>query len=439
MNFIKEYFIKKTGYRSLEPGEKRTFHLHIGYSITDNIVFGILLLNEFVFLRSLSGSSYQMSFLFQFSVVVFLFLILISEWLKRVRDKQKLVRLTGYLTRLPLAILLFFPGSMEAFKGDSIYHYIFLAIFFVYYMGNLVIFPTINLFLKSNYKHNNFGPLYSYATLAGKIVMLLTTFAYGFVLDKDPMAFRWVFVIAAVAGTVSTILLSMVDYKEEEIVRTVNGIWQSVKESALGMRRIMKENKPFSHFETGFLFYGFAFMSTSTVIIIFFEKELGLSYFSVASYKNAYNIIGLFLIPFFGRALSNIDPRKFAAITFGSILLFLLSLVLTYYMQDYTYIFGIKLYYGLIPWIIFQGIFAATMALLWNIGSAYFCEPHEAGEYQAVHLFLTASRSVFAPILGVLFYELYGYVFTFGIASVSLVISIMIMIWSYRKEAVFKK
>jgi len=92
----------------------------------------------------------------------------------------------------------------------------------------------------------------------------------------------------------------------------------------------------------------------------------------------------------------------------------------------------------MIPFILFQAVFAATMSLLWTIGSAYFCKPSEAGDYQSVHLFLTSARSLFAPLLGVLFYELYGYVFTFIIGSLFLVIAIGIMIWSYRKEALVK-
>lgn len=434
MNLLRNYFINKVGYRALEPNEQHTFRLHIGFSVTDGFVAGVLALNEFVFLRSLKGSSYQLSFLFQFSVIAFIFLIFISEWMKRVKNKQQLVKITGIATRLPLAFLILFPRSSDAYTFDSVYHYIFLTIFLIYYLGNLVIFPTINLFLKSNFKHSNFGPLFSYSTLAGKITMLVSAFLYGWVLDLDSAAFRWVFIIAAVSGILSTEFLSRIHYTETVVYEKINGIWLSVKGSMKSMRDILRNNLPFKHFEWGFMFYGFAFMSTTTVITIFFEKELGLNYFSVATYKNVYNILALFLIPYFGRSLSRIDPRKFAAITFLSIMLFLLSLVLTYYLPAHTNIMGIKFYYAMIPYIIFQAIFAATMSLLWSIGSAYFCKPSEAGDYQSVHLFLTSARSLFAPLLGVLFFELYGFVFTFIVGAGFLVIAIGIMLWSYGKE-----
>jgi len=438
MNILKTYLKRKIGSQNLNLDEKNTFRLHLGFMLTDGLVQGVLMLNEFVFLRSIKGSSYQLSFLFQFSVIAFIFLILISEWMKRVKNKHRLVRVIGILTRMPLALLVFFPSDSSAFTFDSIYHYLFLAAFLIYYLGNLVIFPMINLFLKNNYRQENLGPLFSYTTLANKIMMLITAFIYGWLLDKDPSAYRWVFVAAALSGTLSTWFLSKIKYTETEVQKHLGGIWASVKESVKNLRNILKDNLPFRHFEWGFMFYGFAFMSTTTVITIFFEKELGLNYFSMASYKNMYNILALFLIPFFGRTLSKIDPRKFAAITFMSIMLFLLSLVLTYYFPSNIYIFGIKFYYAMIPFILFQAVFAATMSLLWTIGSAYFCKPSEAGDYQSVHLFLTSARSLFAPLLGVLFYELYGYVFTFIIGSLFLVIAIGIMIWSYRKEALVK-
>ena len=80
------------------------------------------------------------------------------------------------------------------------------------------------------------------------------------------------------------------------------------------------------------------------------------------------------------------------------------------------------------------GVFAATMALLWFIGSAYFCKTEEAGDYQSVHLFLTAARASVAPLFGVFFYELVGFTWTFLLAITSLLGGIGLMVWSYRRD-----
>jgi len=264
--------------------------------------------------------------------------------------------------------------------------------------------------------------------------MLVVVFLYGILLDYDKYAYTWVFFLAAIAGVTAVILLSRIPY--EVVVRKIprSGILESVSDSMARMRSIMKQNTPFRHFELGFMFYGFGFMSTITVMTIFFEKQLTMNYFTMATYKNAYNIIALFLIPFFGRVLGRIDPRKFGAITFASVMFYLLSLVLANYFPQHISLGAFTLFYSLIPFLLFHSVFAATMSLLWSIGSAYFCTPDEAGDYQSVHLFLTAFRSLFAPVLGVVFYQLYGFVFTFSVGAIMLGVAVAIMIWSYRTD-----
>lgn len=433
MNIITGIFRTKVT-QGLLPVEKRTFRLHLWYTIFDNIVLGVLALNEFVFLRSVNGTSLQLSFLFQFSVVVFLLLIFTSAWLNRVSDKPKLIRRAGVVTRAPLAILLFFPQSDAAVSGNSIYHLLFLLIFLIYYLGNPVLFPTINLLLKKNYRHEHFSRLYSYSTLWGKVVMLIVVFIYGLLLDYDKYAYTWVFFLAALSGVAAVILLSRIPYEVLAQKAPKTGIIESVRDSIARMRSIIKHNTPFRHFELGFMFYGFGFMSTVTVMTIFFEKELNMNYFTMATYKNSYNIIALFLIPFFGRVLGRIDPRKFGAITFASVMFYLLSLVLANYFPQKISFGNFSFFYSLIPYLLFHSVFAATMSLLWSIGSAYFCAPEEAGDYQSVHLFLTAFRSLFAPVLGVVFYQLYGFVFTFSIGAFMLALAVVIMIWSYKTD-----
>lgn len=320
-------------------------------------------------------------------------------------------------------------------QGNSIYHYIFLAIFLIYYFGNPIIYPTINFFLKSNYRHQNFGKLYSYSTSLNKIIILLSTFGYGMLLDIDPYVYVYVFPVVCVLGILSVYLLSCIRYPEEEIPETKLTFWQGVGNSITGMYGILKNNKPYLHFEIAFMLYGFAFMITYTVINIFFYKELDLNYTSVAFYRNGYNILSIAILPFAGKLIGDIDPRKFGVITYCSLILYALALLLTEFFPFYIDMFTIRVYYMLIFYMIFRGIFAATMVLLWNIGSAYFGPANQAGTYQAIHLSLTGVRSGFSPLLGVLFYELYGFAATFTIAIGALLFAIGVMMWSYRREA----
>jgi Na+/melibiose symporter-like transporter len=423
--------------KSLNPIERKTYRLHLIYSILEGIVLGVLALNEFVFLKSLKGTDFQLGVLFQFSMLVFLGLIFINEFIRRTKNKAKLLRITAIITRLPLLLLFFFPRSSDTLNSDNIYHLVFLAIFLLYYLASPIIYPTINQFLKNTYRHENFGKLYSHAQSINKIVMLVVTFLYGWWLDVNPGAYTLIFPFVAVIGIASVHLLSKIPYKDKEVVIR-RSFMKAVKDSMQRMFDLVKNNKPYMHFELGFMLYGFAFMSTVAVITIYYDEALHLNYSSVAFYKNAYNILAIVLLPFFGKLLGKLDPRKFAVITFGSMLLYILALALTQYFPAYVELWNLKIYFMMLVYILFHGVFAATMSLLWFIGSAYFGKDEDAGNLQSVHLSLTGVRAVFAPLIGIVFYQILGFSWTFGIAIFTLFMAILLMIWSYRRNALEK-
>lgn len=413
--------------------EKKTFKLHLSYSFIEGILKAALLLNEFVFIKSLRGSNYQLGFLFQFSVIVLILSIFFNEFIKRIFNKKKLLRVVGISARLPLVLLFFFPRDINALLANPIYHYIFMGIFLVYYLETPIIFPLINLFLKSKYTHKNFGRLYSYSTTVKKIVILITTFSYGLLLDYDNFAFTYIFPIISVLGIISIFLLSRIDFIEKEFEHVRKSFFSSIRDSAKNMVKVVSVNKPFRDFEIGFMCYGFAFMCTITVITIFFNRALHLSYSSVAFYNNLYTVLTIILIPFAGRFLGKIDPRKFGVIMFLSLLLYLLFMCLTEYYQFHFNLWGIQIYIMLCISFLFFGIFGATMSLIWHIGSSYFCKAEEAGHYQSIHLSLTGVRALFAPLLGVFFYETLGFTGNFIIGMSALFIAIMVMLISMKR------
>lgn len=419
--------------KNLDPDEKKTFRLHLAYQGIEGVILGVLALNEYVFIKSIKGSSYQVGFLFQFSMVVFIFLVLFNELRKRFRSRKQLLRGAGLVTRLPLVALLFFPSNPAAYDTGQKYHIIFLGIFLIYYLGNILIYPAINVLLKMNYRHDNFGKLYAYSTSLNKLIMLVATLFYGMALDLDFYIFRLIFPLIATLGVISLFILSRIDSGNAPAVNVSQPLIDSVRLSIRKMYRIVKDNKPYRDFELGFMGYGFAFMMTSPVINIFMNEGLDLNYSSVAFYKNAYNIIAIVLLLFTGRWLGRMDPRKFAAFTFISLGVYILFMMLSQHIPLFFDSGNIRIYYMLIISYISYGYFAATMVLLWNIGSAYFCKPEEAEDYQSNHLFLTGVRSLLAPILGVFFYETIGFTWTFIIGVLFSLISSGIMIYSYRK------
>ena len=424
--------------RNITHRETAAFRLHLGYSVIDGMMRGALIMNEFVFIKSLKGTSYQLGMLFQFTVIVLIFSVFFNELLRRSKNKKGLLRMAAILTHLPLVFLLLFPKDQIDLPAESLYHFAFLIIFLIYHLSRPLVFPTINLLLKNNYRLHVFGSLYSVATSVNKGMMLLTTFSYGLLLDYDPYAFVYVFPTLGILGVFSIFLLSNISYIEEKTVHLSRSFMDSIKGSLKNLIRILRFNAPYRDYEIGFMFYGFAFMSTKAVITLFYKEALDLNYSSVAFYQNGFNILAIVLLPVFGKLLGRTDPRRFVMLTYASLALYIFFIGFTEYFPYYTDVWEIQLYYFLLLAILFKGVFVSTMSLSWSIGSSYFCSSEEAGDYQSVHLTLTGIRAIFAPLIGVMFYELINFSGTFAIAIFSLVGAMMLMHWSYRHRRLRK-
>ena len=415
---------------------KQSFRYHIIYSIIDGFILGLFALNEFILIKSLKGTNYQIAFLFQAMVLVLLFSVVLNEILNRARSKKKLICKVAITTRLPLLVLFLFPKDAMAPENAYFYQMAFLAIIMVYYFANPILFPAINHLLKNSYPHKDFGKLYGYASTVNKVMMLIATFLFGLLLDFDNSAYRYIYPFIAVLGIFSIFILTKIEYRVNEKPSAdkhfFGAVWASVKK----MVNILKGNKPYRDFELSFMFYGLAWMATAGVITIFFDKVLHMNYSTVAFYKNAYNTLAIVLFPFFGKLIGNIDPRKFAIYTFGFMLLHLFFMEMTEYFGQYFEIFGIKIYYSLVISYIFYGLFTATMGLLWYIGSAYFCKNDEVSDYQSIHLSLTGVRALFSPLIGVFVLEMFSFAAVFWMSIISLGLAMLIMYVSMRREKI---
>jgi len=425
-------FIKKL---NISSEEKQTFNYHLIYSVIEGFLTGVFVLNEFIFIKSIHGSNYELSVLFQFSVVVLLIAIITNEYIETIRNKKKLLRIIAIITRLPLVFIFLFPSHHNSFISNPLYNYYFLFAFFMYYMASPIILPSINLLLKSNYEHSNFGKLYSIVTSSNKIVMLVVTFLFGLLLDYDNFAFRYIYPVAGVLGIISIFILTKIDDSSIKVKQNFS-IWQKVKKTLISS---IKNNRPFRDFQISLMFYGFGFMSTVTVVTIFYDVVLQLNYTSVAFYKNVYNILAILLLPFFGRLISRIDHRRFSMISISSLFFYIIFVMLTEYYSFYVMIYDLKIYLMLLFAIIFHSFFAATMSLSWSIGSAYFCNKEEAGSYQSVHLSLTGLRGLIFPFIGIVIYERYGFTFTYISACISMLLGILILFYSEQNHPVVKK
>ena len=359
----------------LNTEEKRTFRLHLFYNCIDGIASGALILNEFIFIKSLKGSNVQLAFLFQFSMVVFLFAMVANELMRRFTNRKRFLRITGIITRLPLVGFAFFPNIMGEEGLPPIYHLIFLTVFLLFHTSKIAVVPSINQYLKGNYRHELFGKLFGYSTTLNKICVLISTFVVGELLHFNPNSYKVFYPVVGVLGVVSVYQLTKIRFIQKEVVVNTP-VWNALGASFKRIVTILKNNKPFRHLELGFILYGFAWMSTHAVVTIFYKEALDVNYPTVALYNIIFNLVAILLLPLFGKLIGSRDPRRFGILTFGSLMLFIGFAALTEYFPYFFEVGNYKIYYLFLVALFFNGVFTGSMPILWGIGSSYFCKNH---------------------------------------------------------------
>jgi MFS family permease len=409
--------------------EKVAYKLHLTAEIFESFSVGAIALHEFVFLKSLQGESYLVGVLLQVSLLVMLFSIFFNQIIRRTDDKKKLYRISIWVTKIPLFLLVLFTPET---RGEVFFHYFFIGIYLSYSMTKPLMMPLMNMMLKQNYAPENFGRLYSKVATVNKLLVVLATFGIGSLLDNYSYSFRFIYPVSALLSIIGGYVFLKIPYRDRSKDERRN-LMQSVKASFSGMVSVIKSNRPYRDFEIGFMFYGFSFMIAFPVMTIFFDGVLGLNYSSVAFYKNQATLLSLAILPFMGGYIGRTDPRKFAITTFLSLFFFLIFLGLTEFWDPFIELFGLKLYYSLLIAHTFLAVFFAMMLLLWNIGSAYFCHGDDVSTYQSIHISLTGVRGSIAPLIGVGLYLHIGFFNTFLLSSGFILIAVAYMYYSMKK------
>ena len=416
--------------KGLNERERKAYRLHLTAEIFEAFSIGAIGLTEFVFLKSLDGSPYLVGVILQVSLIVMLLSVVFNQLIRRTGDKKRLYKISIWVTKLPLFLLIFFTPDT---RGGLFFHYFFIGIYLAYSFTKPFMMPLMNMMLKQNYSGKNFGALYSKVATLNKLTVVAATFIIGSLLDMDNFAFRYIYPVTAVLSMIGGYVFLKIPYDDKEPDIKLP-LLKSVAGSVSDMVNVIKKNKPYRDFEAGFMFYGFSFMIAFPIMTIFFDQALGLNYSSVAFYKNQATLLSLLILPFMGNYIENTDPRKFGMMTFASLGLFLVFLGITEYWNGNFEFMGLQLYYSLLIAHLFLAVFFSMMLLLWNIGSAYFCHGDDVSTYQSIHITLTGVRGAIAPLIGVGIYTYIGYFSTFMLAFLFVVLAVGVMYYSMKKH-----
>lgn len=421
-------------YSGLTRNERRTFILHLSYSLIDGLLLGFFSLNEFVFKKNFDPGNLKLSMLFQLSVLVLPFSIFFTNFFEKVKNKKRLLYQIGLSTRAPLILFLCFPFLREHGVPVGLLQDIFLLIFLMFYFATPFTIPLINQLLKANYGTEKMGKLYSYSWSVNMFTQLLTVLFFGKVLDAFPSAYLYIYPVLGILAMLSIRLISMIrsDAVEREYEKT--GLLHSWKSTFDETYEILKNNKAFFHFQIGLMIYGIAFLMNLGIVTLYLNDKLGLSYSEAAGYKSTALIVSILTFPLFGVLLDRKDPRHFSRISYLLAAGYFFLLIIGVFFPAAFNIGDMRIFATVAAAYMIYGLFQSSMTILWGIGSGYFTTPENAGIYQSIHCTLTGIRGIAAPFMGTILYTLgsyyspdAGYITCFGVAILLLVFAVIFM------------
>lgn len=426
-------------YSGLTRNERRTFILHLSYSLIDGLLLGFFSLNEFVFKKNFDPGNLKLSMLFQLSVLVLPFSIFFTNFFEKVKNKKRLLYQIGLSTRAPLLLFLLFPVLRNHGVPVGLMQDIFLLIFLMFYFATPFTIPLINQLLKANYGAEKMGKLYSYSWSVNMFTQLLTVLFFGKILDAFPSAYLYIYPVLGVLAMISIRLISMIRSDTVEKDYEKIGLLHSWKSTFDETYNILKNNRAFLHFQIGLMIYGIAFLMNLSIVTLYLNDKLGLSYSEAAGYKSTALIVSILTFPLFGVLLDRKDPRRFSRISYLLAATYFLLLIIGVFFPATLVLGDMRIFMTIAVAYLIYGLFQSSMTILWGIGSSYFTTPDNAGTYQSIHCTLTGIRGIMAPFAGTILYTLgsyyspeAGYMTSFGMAIALLVASVWFMGYSLR-------
>ncbi len=307
--------------------------------------------------------------------------------LEQSSNKAKFFWAVAVLGRLSL-LMAYFTTSMN----------IYLLIFGLVSFFNGILSPASNSIYQSNLP-NNRSKVFGYTMSLASFISMIFAFISGRYLDSSEANLKLIFIVVSLAGFTSASVLSFIRIEDNKVKYQKKMLrkefFLTPLKRALGL---LKNNKPYAHFQRDFTLYGFGFLSLAPVIPIFMVDNLNLNYTHSFISKGILAQIGfLILSPIFGRLHDNFHPFKFAAYSFGAIAIFPLLLIITGNFANHTFSL-IAIYFSFLIY----GFAMSGVNMAWNMSSIHFAGDEDASMYQSLHITITGIRGLFAPVLGIL-------------------------------------
>jgi MFS family permease len=387
------------------------------------LAMGVLQLATFAARRSLGASERDVALLVALWQVSWILSPAVGPLLARV-DPQRAWRWIGFFQTAPLMLIALVSVRPVGAQGEGVGNLaLFIVAMFLYYLAGTAMVPHRGALLRANYAPAVRGRLYGLLQALSASGVMAAAWAAGALLDRDPRWLRLLFPVAAVLGFASYLLLSRIRWRGQRRAFAVGASaspWQAFRDSFA----VLLRDRSFRTYEVGFMLYGFGFLMSMPLLVLFAEGELGVSYVQwTRAQMLAFPIAQICGLAVWGRLADRLGVVRTTAVAF---------LVLAAFfglMPAVTSAAGLIVAFALF------GLAMAGVDVGWSLGPLHFAPDGRAHLYAALHFSLVGVRSIFAPFLGFEVSELFGFRIAFLISAGLLILALATLLLLARRNA----
>lgn len=400
---------------ALPPGEAGLLRLHLASSMLTGIVNGALNLADVTLAKTLGGSALQVTALTVLTGLAFLGALFLGGAMQG-RRKAPFILLFGIVGRLGLWLL--------AAAGDPRW---FLAVIALSSLTQGLIISAQVSIIKRAYQEENRSSLFGLCVSATTLFQLLTSVAFGWLMDWNEGAYPIYFGLAGVAGFFGAFLLAQMEVRIDRngasrtdpegagpdgawsgppspplleayrpmALPTVATTMRSMRGSIRLVLQILRQDQDFFRYERNFFLYGIAILAIGPVVPLFLVHDLGMDYGLIGIAKGFLGQAGMIVLtPLLGPPLRRLGPVRFSARSFAFLALHPLLLALAGLALP-----GLRLPLVFLAFAVF-GVAMAGVNLVWSLSGIFFARDEDPSSYQSAHTALTGVRGGLAPLLG---------------------------------------
>ncbi|MFM8979164.1 MAG: MFS transporter [Planctomycetia bacterium] len=337
-------------------------------------------------------------------------------------DRRRAFVVLGWMSKGPLLLVAFVSvvatGGAGMGQGDYV---LFLILLVLFYVGDSAYIPHRAALIGSNYPAHVRGRMFGLLAMAAMLAQVAASKASGWVLDHDPRSLRWLFPLAAALGIAGHVVLSRIAWRAPPMpatpgVRGLKAAGRAVARTWHDTRDVLRADPAFRRYELGFMLYGFGLNMSMSVLLLYSEGSLKVSYADWTTAQGVANPLAYLLsVALLGRL---VDRLGVVRLTMGSF-----ALLSTYFLLLPL----VDSLGGLVLTYILFGISMAGVVLGWNLGPLHFAPPQRAHQYMSVHVALVAFRSTLAPLAGFVVYRLLDAPSTFLCSAALVLAAVLVM------------